>query len=351
MNPPHLINFEDGIEDTLLFLKSIREKMGRKRSPSSNRVNWVKEIPNRLPRISTFYDFSKIESISVSAALVIASCYDRARRMSGITPPAINYGEWPQDVFQVLHDVGFFEFVGHVGVGSGIPVHIGGVSGRKVTSAVSGTNANGLEECSDRVLELLRFLSVDDEYAEQLLIDINSVVSEAMINVARHAYPKEFVENSEYDTIGQWWFAAQADRDKREIRVVVYDQGATIPGTLPQREWFKHAVETIMRSVVPDFDYDRDKAERIGTHDQHYINYSMKKGKTQTQDPQRGLGLPQMQSLIDLCDDGSISIVSRYGFYRYSKGTGITKSGLSTELEGTLVEWRLSLPAGVETNE
>ncbi|AZB62968.1 hypothetical protein EBL87_04185 [Cereibacter sphaeroides] len=350
--PPANLNLDLNIDETLKFLKDIRDRIGKKRSPGQPKGEWLSQKPGRMPRIGSFYDFAKIETISISAALILASCYDRARRISGATPPAVNYADWPMAVFRVLQDVGFFEFIGHVDLdASGIPTHQDQSDERRICSAISGKNANGLEQCSNEIFQLLLFLSVDSENAEQLLADINSAVSEAMINVARHAYPSDFVAASIYDTVGQWWFAAQADRPSRELKIVVYDQGATIPGTLPRREWFKSTVESVMRSVVPDFIYDRDKNQRIGSLDHEYINYSMRRGKTQTNDPERGLGLPQMQSLVDHCSDGSISIVSRSGLYRYAKGTSTMMRALPVDLEGTLVEWRLSLPAEASANE
>ncbi len=343
ISPPHHINFDDYIEETLSFLQAVRDKIGRKRLEGATRPTWIKVKQGRIPRIHGFYDYSQISSISISAALVVAACYDRAARISGKAPPAINYPQWPQSVFRVLFDVGFFEFIGHIkSEDSDLCRHRGNDGSGKIMSAISGKNANGLEECSGEIFNLLKFLSFKDDAAEVILADVNSAISEAMINVARHAYPDDFVQESEYDTVNQWWMTAQADRENRTLTIVVYDQGATIPGTLPRREWFKRAVEGAMRQVIPDFSYSSERRAR----DHEFINYSVKEGKTQTGDHQRGLGLPQMQSLIDLCDDGSLTIVSRAGLYKYGKNTGVHKRALPTELEGTLIEWHLSLPEG-----
>ena len=339
VDPPENINFEDSIDETLVFLKKIRDGIGKKQPDGSPQPGWLKKKNGRLPRCGAFYDYSLIKSISVSAALVIASCYDRAGRISGVTPPAINHQDWRDSVFRVLSDVGFFKFIGHP------PPDTRGKTEDelKIFSAISGKNANGLEECSNEVLELLKFLSYSDRIATTILAEINSVVSEAMINVARHAYPRDFVEESPYDTVGQWWMTAQADRHNQTLTVVVYDQGATIPGTLPHKKWYQSYVEKVIRNVRPEFDYHRD-AQHLRTLDPHFINHSMKKGKTQTNDPQRGLGLPQMQSLIDRCEDGSLTIVSRAGLYKYRKGNAVTKRALPLQLEGTLVEWHITLP-------
>lgn len=341
--PPKNIDFDGGLKETLPFLAKIKEQIGKKRIPGANRPSWIKYKNGRIPRLHGFYDYSQISTISISAALVIAACYDRAARISGKAPPAINYFQWPQEVFRVLYDVGFFEFIGHVKTQNpNLALHRENDGSHKIISAISGKNANGLEECSGEIYNLLTFLSYNETKATEILADVNSAVSEAMINVARHAYPEDFVEQSPYDTVGQWWMTAQADREDRTLRIVLYDQGATIPGTLPFRSWFKETVEAAMQQIIPSFKHSPD----YRALDHEYINHSMKEGKTQTGDKQRGLGLPQMQSLIDLCDDGSLTIVSRGGLYKYSKNIGTHTQALPVDLEGTLVEWHLSLPEG-----
>ena len=55
-------------------------------------------------------------------------------------------------------------------------------------------------------------------------------LSEAITNVGQHAYPA-----GEGYQIRQWWVSASSDTRARELRVMFYDQGAGIPGTL--RRW------------------------------------------------------------------------------------------------------------------
>ncbi len=346
--PPRSINFDENIEETLCFLKDVRDLIGKKRHKINKKPTWLKERRDKSPTIYGFSDYGKIQNISISAALVLASCYDRAKRITQSVPPAVNYAEWLPEVFQTFYDVGFFNFIGH----SGDPDNsaLGEVYRRvsaddvQIISAISGRNANGLAACSEEIERLLRFIAPFSSEVGGLLPEINTAISEAMINVSRHAYPEEFVENSMYDTIGQWWMTARADQGAGRLTIVMYDQGATIPGTLPHRAWFQEAIERFMRSIVPTFIYDHTQR----TFDHEYINYSMRKGKTQTGERGRGLGLPQMRELIDLCQDGTLTVVSRSGLYKYNRESGVTKRALQTDLEGTLVEWELFLPIGME---
>lgn len=239
--------------------------------------------------------------------------------------------------------MGFFEVIGHAPAERIKEVYQEKLDiSYKISKILSGKNADELEVASDILLELLNYLSLAPEMSEDLIIDINSAVSEAMINVARHAYPDDFIKQTDGVCLGKWWMSAKADKSTNTLTIVIYDQGATIPGTLPRRQWYQETIEAVMKAIIPDF----DAANRRHTIDHEFINFSMKKGKTQTGNARRGLGLPQMQELIDICPDGTISIVSRQGIYKYAKNIGVFKQALAVELEGTLIEWKLTLPEG-----
>lgn len=341
-NPPSIISLIDNPNETLTFLKYLRDRLGRKVVNDNRSPRWVEREGRLTPIIKSFIDFSKIEKLSVSCALIISSIYDRAKRITGLVPPAINYEQWNPAAFQVFYEIGLFSLIGHKKNHEILQKYnLNHNKNIKIIKSISGINANGLEECSKNITSLLEFLTGNQDIVEDLLPDINTAVSEAMINVAKHAYSDTYVKESPYDTVKQWWMTARADRKNATLTIVVYDQGETIPGTLPYKGWFqKFIVEVIRQAIDSKFVYKKQYRKM----DHEYINYSMKPGRTQTEDRQRGLGLPQMQDLINRCPDGRLTIVSRSGLYRYEKGIGVHKRPLPLELEGTLVEWHLSLP-------
>jgi hypothetical protein len=341
MPPPEQIDFDQNIIPTLDFLKSVRDRVGKKKTAGSRRLSWIRRYQNRPPQIGAFYDFGLIKNLAVAPALVVAASYDRAKRIVGTTPPAVNYTKWGQSALQTFYEIGFFDLIGQKQNNALVAEYERKASNQiKIVKAISGINANGLEHCSREISSLLDFLELDNEAVEFYIPEINTAISEAMINVAKHAYPEQYVSDSPYDTVNQWWMTARADRHASSITIVVYDQGASIPGTLPRRGWFKDIIQEFMEIFVQGFEY----SEEARHMDHHYINYSMKPGKTQTKERERGLGLPQMRELIDQCKGGSLTIVSRSGLYRYSKHAGIESKLLPVELEGTLIEWHLSLP-------
>lgn len=337
--PPSVLCFENNLNETLQFLNTLRSAIDPKVLTGKKKAKWIERPQNRVPRIRRYFDFEKITQFSTAPALVLAAGYDRAKIASGRVPPAVNFPNWSAEAFQTLYEIGFFEIIGHAPAERIKEVYTEKQDiSYQVSKILSGRNADELEDASNVILELLNYLSVAPELSEHLITDINSAVSEAMVNVARHAYPDEI--QLQALGLGKWWMSAKADKAENTLTIVIYDQGATIPGTLPKREWFQKTIGDVMTAIIPNFDVENRK--RMIDHE--FINYSMKKGNTQTGNVRRGLGLPQMQDLIDTCPDGTISIISRQGLYKYAKNVGIFKKPLATELEGTLIEWELTLP-------
>jgi anti-sigma regulatory factor (Ser/Thr protein kinase) len=292
-----------------------------------------------VPIIKSYFDFGTIENLSTAAALVITSVYDRAKRLCGSVPPAINLEDWGDDAFKVFYEIGFFELIGHVhGAHPSVRYHDIDDGRYRLMQIMSGQNANELEDVADGISGLLEYLGHGNASLGDLSVEINGALGEAMINVARHAYPPEYKAKTFQRSVGRWWITGRADRDSNTLTIVVYDQGATIPGTLPRRVWFKELIDYIKRTIVyadaPNVNLDHE-----------YIAYSMRRGKTQTLEPGRGEGLPQMQELIDFCGSGWLRIFSRSGAYSYDSAGGVTKLKLPIPIEGTLVEWELKLPS------
>lgn len=74
------------------------------------------------------------------------------------------------------------------------------------------------------------------------------------------------------------------------------------------------------------------------------IEYAMREGTTQTDEPGRGKGLPQMKRLIKTFGAGHLMVLSRGGMYLYASDAGSYTETLSTPVAGTLVEWEVEVP-------
>ncbi|ESQ92018.1 hypothetical protein ABAC460_03720 [Asticcacaulis sp. AC460] len=335
--PSNLCLYENA-GDTLKLLHKIKSGLWRV-TPQTG--GWVNRKKRGLPRIKAYFDFSTIDRLSTAAALIITSDYDRAKRISGIVPPAIDLENWGDDAFKVLYEIGFFELIGHVpGSHPALRYHDIDDGRFRLMQIMSGKNSNELGNVAEGISGLIDYLG-SSHAVQDLSVEINGAVGEAMINVAKHAYPGDFRASRGFRAVGRWWVTARADRDNNTLTLVIYDQGATIPGTLPHRVWYNDIILEIKRTLGKS---DASSAFM----DPEFIAHSMKRGKTQTLEPGRGEGLPQMQELIDFCGTGCLRILSRSGAYIYERShqrePSVTKYKLPMPLEGTLVEWELKLP-------
>jgi hypothetical protein len=334
--PPEVICFNENGEETLRFMSTLRGKLAiQKLATGPQKKVWLSaKSKHGLPQIAFFTDYSGIRRISTAAAVVLAAEYDRARRIMGSVPPTINLDEWSDAAFTTLFEVGFFEIVGITPDTE--QRYADSRSGDvRTMRMISGANSNELRDASERILELSRFIDADGPMTPEVVSALNSALGEAMINVARHAYPDDF--ESPFVQVKRWWIAASANRAERRLNVVVYDQGASIPWTLPKQTWAAmfHGILAKATGSLPDVSYP---------HDADYIEYAMGEGRTQTGQQGRGEGLPQMRDFVKICGAGSLTILSRGGKCCYRPENTFAKESLIMPIDGTLIEWEMQLP-------
>lgn len=335
--PPPIICFRENTVATLAFFDRWREDFAiRRHRDNVQRYKWLSP-PNRsgrLPRIRGYIDFSEISNIATAPALVMAAEYDRAAQLIGSTPPTINLDEWNRDVLSKLFQLGFFDILGITDNVRELYHDDGAVRTMRI---VRGTNTSDLQRTSERLISLSNFLDADGPMTEEVVLALNSALSEAMANVARHAYPPEF--DFRFTHVNAWWVTASADRTNRRLTVVVYDQGASIPVTIPQKPWMHSVQQYILQNLLVEkqFEYQDDAT---------YIEGAMRHGRTQTQERGRGEGLPQMKELVDICGGGSLTIWSRGGVCQYTPDAELAKATYEFSVGGTLIEWVMDLPRG-----
>lgn len=342
--PPGVICLTENRDDTLGFLNLLRTSLAISlRNGEPVKKSWTGRAltGSKLPRISGFTDFSSIERIGTAAAVVIAAEYDRARRIMGTPPPTVNISDWSDAAFRTLFELGFFDVVGLTGETEHryAETSTGDVL---VMSMISGENGNQLPDVSEAIRQLTGFIYDGDPMRAEMLKHLNSAIGEAMINVRRHAYQPPFSSDVAY--VPRWWFTAEANRGSRRLTAVLYDQGATIPVTLPykHRSW----LDVLLRGsqdAAPVSQRDQTLVNAVDT-DPEAIKYAMKEGTTQTDDLGRGRGLPQMRDLIKKYGGGRLTVISRSGYYVYASDAGTYTEKLTTPLGGTLVEWEVELP-------
>jgi hypothetical protein len=329
--PPKVLCFEKNGDETIKHLTNWIERVALK--PIEKRSKeWVKRPKRKTPWIYGYVDYSEIEEISTAASVIIAAEYDRAKTHLNEVPPAINLDRWSTGAFQKLFQMGFFEIVG---ISQDVSDRFNQAGDVKTMRILTGSDATVLEAASRSILQLSEFIDSNSAMPKDVFIALNTALSEGMSNVTRWAYPENHIHV--YRPVARWWVAATADRRNRTLTVVMYDQGASIPVTFSTKPYAKALQDELKRLVrgTERFAYEDDGA---------YILHATSAGSTGSGQGWRGKGLPQMKDLIDMCQAGSLRIVSRGGECVYGHNSGMSELSRKHALHGTLIEWKLVLP-------
>ena len=292
--PEHL-SLEEDHEGVLKLIREIRRRSGRRRNER------------------TYIDFTPIRTVSPSGALVLAAELDRWNSLPGRSRfRRADTNKWAPSVRRLLGQMGFFELLGL----DHLPDTAAG--GARYIKFRSGTRVDGAAFEELRTLDLEPVVSVPKT---KLLF---AAVTEAMTNVVHHAY-----KTADPGPM-KWWLSAA--HQGGEIAILIYDQGAGIPKTLPL------TLGERARDLLPD-----DWA----THDGKMIEAAHSLSKSGTREPHRGSGLGRdVRRYIEEHEGlGEYRVISGRGEYTVPAGKdaeGQVKSH-PRALQGTLIEWRLTL--------
>jgi anti-sigma regulatory factor (Ser/Thr protein kinase) len=330
--PPTRLCFEDNSEETFSFLERWCKNLSSYGEKNGWRGEWINppRTKRAMPRMTSYIDFSQLEYVSTAAALVMTAEFDRVATLVEKVPPAINLHQWHDGVFTKLNEMGFFENIGLIDELEEKFNVKGNIKTLKITS---GRNAAELEEVSKKIIELCGFLKVKDETMQGKIDELTTGLGEAMINVARHAYPDD--HEFERRHVDKWWVTAAADNENNILKVAIFDQGATIPITFPRKRPLVRIKESVTNAIsnTNKFDFDSD-----GT----YIHEAMQPGMTQTDQGHRGKGLPEMTEIVDALGNANITVYSRGGVCHYGHN-GFNYRSQPHSVGGTLIEWTLRL--------
>lgn len=290
-----------------------------------------------VPKIGSYFDFAKMKSISTAASVVLAAEYERIGELMGDVPPTVNLHLWNKDVFTRLYQLGLFEVLGHIPVADEKLVEDGPTMTMQIVSAKHADESK-IETIDLALGSLGRFIVGSDlemlKKFDATVVTVLTTLTEAMSNVTQHAYPVG--HTFEFEHIDRFWVAATANRINRELTVVFYDQGATIPVTYPRLPR-RNLVQKLMNRVIkrPEFDYQ---------HDGTYIRLAMRYGGSRTDEPYRGKGFPQMFDILQQIGSGTLTVWSRGGWCSRSARGKMSSGSLGHSIGGTLIEMKVALP-------
>jgi hypothetical protein len=264
-------------------------------------------------------DFSSIESISPSAALVLASEVDQWNQQVGRRLRA-NLPSWEDDIKRLLCQMGYFELLELEKPEEAWP-----------TKSITFLKFKRGQTSAENSGQLAKQLRVEIETLVEQRIKKHFLfegLSEAITNVGQHAYRDEVDFRRK-----QWWLSASYDEDKRKLCVIFYDQGDGIPVTLPRYRFFE-LIKDVFNSWT----------------DSQKIEAATQIGRSASGLEERGKGLQNLVEFAKVHSIGKLSIFSLQGMYVQSytnDGTNATQTSarkdFSNSIGGTLIEWSVTL--------
>lgn len=265
--------------------------------------------------------FNDVEYLESAALTVLTAEIHRCRNLRKINgKPAVS-GYYPAnlEIYQQLQEIGFFRLLD---IRDRLPPDVDDEKRMKLVLPFL-TDATVTSERSawfiDQLADLIEGAVPMDDTSKRYL---QGAIIEAMKNAGEHAYKLK----PQYQALGhRWWLTGAFDLEKREVTILLFDQGVGIPATL------EPGLRTRMESIA--------QAEGIIPRDSLMIETATRPGESSTRQPGRGQGFRTMRKFVDFCDDGDLIVYSNTGNYLYARA-GTARDDGSLSLGGTLIQWR-----------
>jgi hypothetical protein len=272
---------------------------------------------------SVVIDFSDVETIYPAGAVLLLAEVDRARSAQGSLLQARRCRTRLSD--EVLQQIGVYNRVGIVcdeEPSSESVIHWRAASGVLAEGSAGGTILSNYE----------------GRLAEPLTRGLYDGMVEAMTNTVHHAYADEVPGGAALrKNIGRRWWVLSEERDGM-LAVVIADLGVGIPRSLPRSKTYTS--ETV-REFWRNAGLDKTDGSAIAI--------AVRLGRTRTLAKERGRGLADIVQAVNLSDQGSVLICSNRGNF-YAKEGSERVNNSQDSVSGTLVHWRVPLPAAANTD-
>src|SRR5205814_320947 len=128
----------------------------------------------------------------------------------------------------------------------------------------------------------------------RLRLALCGAVVDALENVRDHAYPQDAFVGVKH--VPNWWFTGAAHKADRSLVLAVYDQGITIPVTLPRRFGIDRVKASFERWFRLPFD------PKDSRNDGAALDAAMRLSATSTAEHYRGKGLAKIRQVVSECN-------------------------------------------------
>lgn len=310
VNLPSRLDFQDNYERSAVCMEAIRRISSLRQGSARHSHHYV--------------SFDHLESISSSAALVLTAeiCRwnDQFQRLLHARTE-----NWSPEIFDRLSQLGFFDLLTQTSVKAPATIEQDGVKFLRYLRGVP-TDQTLLRQFGATIRKM-----IGGTLSKWAIL--SSGLSEAITNVCHHAYPEQL----NYRAVDKHWYLTAAfNPNDRTLKVVFYDQGLTIPRSLPASGFKEHVYEWLALNFSP-LDHKKDVA---------LVEAAVEVGRTRTLEKGRGEGLGNFIDFINERGSGYLSIFSGRALYKYSldAGSASTKTvGFDHRVNGTLVVWKVAL--------
>lgn len=330
---PEVLCFDQNSEQTVGLLADLRRSLSQK-TKGLRRMPIKRRGSTSHASTGGYRDFKKLRSITPAVALVLAAEYDRAREVSDTSINMYDLNSWDPIVKSVLQEVGFLALFN---IGSSIPesdLH----SDQTVLKMRSGRLHDPVQ-INDLVLSLRHLFPDRDAEHTANTMQLYDALTEAVANVVNHAYP----ENGIYvrPSVKRWWMTGAVDRKAGFTAAAVYDQGVSIPASLPGWERYGGVLRRMLTTVGQVVGIMPDSKDH--RWDGRVIEAAVEESVSSTGKPGRGHGLAQIRRFVDACRSGHLRILSRHGEVIFHPNEKPMVRRNSAAIGGTLVEWSVLL--------
>lgn len=265
--------------------------------------------------------FDQVEEIEPAALTVLTAEIHRCRNLRNFRGRPLVGGTYPTNsaIYEQLRRIGFFKLLQIADLIPPKPtdepsavVVLPFITDAEVTPEKTEAFIDGLAEIIGGVIPM-------DSRSKRYLY---GAIIEAMKNAGEHAYKLK----PSHQAMGRrWWLTGAFDLSRREVAILLFDQGVGIPVTL------EPDLRTIVESIAT--------LQGVSPPDSLMIEVATRPGQTSTGQPGRGQGFRTMRKFVDACDDGDLLVYSNFGLYCYKRDDSF-RADQSASLGGTLIQWR-----------
>ena len=270
-------------------------------------------------------DFSKVNKIYPGGMLILISsleliCFKFHGRVVARCPSGSLAG-------QLLNHFGFAKNLGM----------IPSLNSPTADSVINWNYITGTQADGQKVSNLLK--QYGDNTNAQIPQSLFAVLTEALVNVRQHAYE----ESDIHSDFQKWWLFARYREPSvgnlGNLYIAIYDIGVGIPFTMRRKKERKEIVIDFFDQAGKKFNLSN------GTLlDKHLLSEAVENKRSQTGEPYRGNGLPEMREFVSSTTDGRLCIISGKAQYTSFGGQSHGQShSIQSMFPGTLLLWSLPL--------